>query len=381
MGHLTNIVVSHDSLIALHIQLHNQLRNLIISGRWPYGVRIPSESELTEYLGISRSTVRLAMQMAEVEGLVERTRGRGTFVAYQVKSTSRLIAYITIDFNTDFQILILKGAESQARASGYRVIFSNAPDPAESLRILHALQNDNIAGILLWPMIGSDLTAYHEIKVPTVLVDRTIPGLNHVCVTSDNYTGARALIQHLIDLEHRDIAFLCHRQMHLLPVAERFRAYQDTLRAAGLTPFEPMLIAGSEEEIGATHILQAYDDSDMPLIQQIQSHVNRMKPTAIFAANDHIAVLAVRALRLLNLRIPDDISVAGFDDSDLTVYMDVPLTTVAQDTFEIGRRAAQLLIDQIEHGQPPIENQLVPTQLRVRESTAVPVTAKDTERR
>jgi len=348
-------------------------------------MRIPSESELTEHLGISRSTVRLAMQMAEVEGLVERVRGRGTYVAYDVRRLSRLIAFVATDFRSEYQLLILKGAESETRANGYRIIFANAPDHEEELRILNTLQEDNIAGLLIWPsppaLADENRSRYGRLPAPTVLLDRPIPGLEYICVTSDNYEGARQLTQHLVDLGHQHIVFLSHHQMHLLPVAERFRAYQDTLRAAGLTPFAPMLIAGSEGEIGAAHILQAYDDGDMPLIPQIQSHVNRVQPTAIFAANDHIAVLAVRALRLLDLRIPDDISVAGFDDTDLTVYMDIPLTTVAQDTFEIGRRAAQLLIDQIENRQPPTENQLVPTQLRVRESTAVLAAAETHERR
>src|SRR5436190_17185710 len=82
MNKVADIVISHGSVVSLHAQLHNQLRQVILSGRWPHGSRIPSETQLAEYLKLSRSTVRLALQRAEIEGLIERTAGRGTFVAY-----------------------------------------------------------------------------------------------------------------------------------------------------------------------------------------------------------------------------------------------------------------------------------------------------------
>jgi DNA-binding GntR family transcriptional regulator len=77
---LVAIKLEHNSYISLHIQLHNQLRQLIISGRWHYGEKIPSEAQLAKHLKISRSTIRLALQRAEVEGLIKRTAGRGTFI-------------------------------------------------------------------------------------------------------------------------------------------------------------------------------------------------------------------------------------------------------------------------------------------------------------
>ena len=76
MNKVTDISLAEDSFISLHVQLHNQLRQLIHSGRWPNASRIPSENEFTSHLNISRSTVRLALQQAELEGLIERIAGR-----------------------------------------------------------------------------------------------------------------------------------------------------------------------------------------------------------------------------------------------------------------------------------------------------------------
>jgi LacI family transcriptional regulator len=97
------------------------------------------------------------------------------------------------------------------------------------------------------------------------------------------------------------------------------------------------------------------------------------RPTAIFAVNDYLAVLATRAMKQLELRVPDVVSIAGFDDTDLAAHLEVPLTTVAQDPFTIGKRAAQRLIDRIEgdSGDPIME--IIPTELRIRSSTSIPV--------
>ena len=80
---LEKIRLDHNSYISLHVQLHNQLRRLIVSGRWRYGERIPTEAQLSRHLDISRTTVRIALQRIEVEGLIKRNAGRGTFVTWQ----------------------------------------------------------------------------------------------------------------------------------------------------------------------------------------------------------------------------------------------------------------------------------------------------------
>ncbi len=99
------------------------------------------------------------------------------------------------------------------------------------------------------------------------------------------------------------------------------------------------------------------------------------RPTAIFAINDYIAVLAMRSMRLLDLRIPDDISLAGFDDVNIAAHLEVPLTTVAQDPFMIGKRAAAHLINRLEGYSGETTCEYIPTQLRIRSSTAAPIRA------
>jgi len=383
MNKANDIFLSHDSVISLHVQLHSQLRQLILSGQWQSGSRIPSESELTAYLKVSRSTVRLALQTAEIEGLIERTAGRGTFVAYlsSKERENRLIAFVTYGFDTESHLLMLKGAENELKANGYQVILSYVQSHQEELDILQRLQSGYVAGVLLWPYAEAsrpqppNAFSYRQIRLPMVLMDRQIYGLECDLVTSDNYGGGRALMEHFVSLGHRNIVFLTHYETELVTVEERYRAYCDVMQAAGLTPARPWYIGQRGHEIGATDAFRSSHDFNSPELQQIKDYLltAEPRPTAIFALNDYLAVLAARTMKLLDLRIPEALSIAGFDDIDLAAHLEVPLTTVAQDMFVIGKRAAQLLLERLGGQGGPPKCEIIPTELRVRSSTAVPV--------
>lgn len=383
MNKVNDISISDNSFISLHVQLHNQLRHLILSGRWVSGSRIPSENELTSHLNISRSTVRLALQQAEIEGLIERAAGRGTFVAPIISKDirRRLIAFLTCSFDAENHLLMLNGAEQEGRARGYQIVFSNAQNQEEEFEILQRLKEEGIAGVLLWAnaraskALEPNVIRYQQVKVPIVLMDRTIYGLDCDCVTSDNYGGTRALMRHLVDLGHQHIVFLSHYEMEILPVAERYRAYCDVLAETGLSAAEPWIIGEPGIEVSASYALQSSLNYKNPVLQQIRNTMlnAQPRPTAIFAVNDYLAVLASRAMKQLELQVPDMVSIAGFDDTDLAAHLEVPLTTVAQDAFTIGKRAAHRLIDRIEGDAGDTLIELIPTELRIRSSTSVPV--------
>ena len=383
MNKVSDIVLSHNSVVSLHVQLHSQLRQLILSGRWQSGSRIPSENELTAHLKVSRSTVRLALQTADIEGLIERTAGRGTFVAYLPSHAleNRLIAFVTYGFDAESHLLMLKGAENELKAHGYQIILSNVQSHHEELDILQRLKAEYVAGVLLWPYAEASRPqppsafSYQQIRLPMVLMDRKIYGMECDCVTSDNYSGGRALMEHLINLGHQNIVFLTHHETELFTVVERYRAYRDVMREAGLTPVEPWYIGRPGHEIGASDTFRSSHDLNSLEIQQIKEYLftAQPRPSAIFALNDYLAVLATRTLKLLGLRVPDAMSIGGFDDIELAAHLEVPLTTVAQDMLLIGKHAAQVLLDRLGGYSGPSECELIPTELRIRSSTAVPV--------
>ena len=380
MNKVTDITLAEDSFISLHVQLHNQLRHLIHSGRWLNATRIPSENELTSHLNISRSTIRLALQQAELEGLIERIAGRGTFVSYVPTKdrASRLIAFVTGGIDAESHLLMLGGAEQEIRAHGYQIVFSTAKSQDEELEILERLEQDKIVGALLWANAEStrsreaNLNRYKQVQVPIILMDRKIPGFDCDYVTSDNYGGALALMRHLIELGHKRIVFMTHDVIEVFPVMERYRAYCEALEEAGLPATQPWIIGQHDVEISSSYALQSSVDKKSVELQQIKDYMTRMQPcpTAIFALNDWLAVLAIQAMKQLEMRIPDAISIAGFDDIDLAVHLEVPLTTVAQDPFAIGKRAAQLVLDRLATPAASTKFEVIPTELRIRSSTA-----------
>jgi DNA-binding LacI/PurR family transcriptional regulator len=384
MNVVTDIAVSHNSFISLHVQLHNQLRQLILSGRWSSGTRIPSETQFAEHLNVSRTTVRLALQQAELEGLVERIPGKGTFVTRQTRkeNRSRLIGFVTWGFDSETHLLLLNGAEDEVKTNGHRIIFNTVQNRREEAEILQRFREDDIAGLLMWPnanasrMQQENTLLYQDVRVPVVLMDRQIYGLDCDFVTSDNYGGAEALMRHLVELGHKQVVFLSHHEMELLPVMERYRAYREVLEQASLCPQDPWLIGEPGKELGsAGDMLRSSFHVNSREIHEIRDHIlnAQPRPTAVFAVNDYLAVLALQAMRSLNLSVPDDISIAGFDDIDLAAYLQVPLTTVAQDPFTIGKRAARLLIERLEGFAGPTQCEIVPTKLRIRSSTSVPI--------
>jgi GntR family transcriptional regulator of arabinose operon len=379
------ITIVHEAAIPLHVQLLNQMRHLILSGRWIPGSRIPSEPELQHKLQISRSTIRQALSNAEAEGLIVRVPGKGTFVARSPtdKVNSHLIGYITSQFLTDFQRQLLEGAESTARAKRYRILFCSADqDLKEETRLLdQLLLEDKVGGILIWPAMGGNSSRRlfqlaNQGSISLVLMDRTLEGLAFDFVTSDNYAGGYAATEHLVGLGHRRIVFLSRPMLQLLPVAERLRGYQDAMQDAGLTPLEPWLAGVAGQEMVAGDALRTYRDASSQEIREIARYLEEpQRPTAIFAINDLTAMHALRAASLMGMRVPDDLSVVGFDDMNIVANLEVPLTTVAQDTLRIGSRAAELLIERIEGYDGPPRKEVVPIQLRVRASTAPPATS------
>ncbi len=383
MNKASDIQLSQQSFISLHVQLHNQLRQLILSGHWPSGSRIPSENELTTYLKISRSTVRLGLQRAEIEGLIERTAGRGTFVAYLPRREHeiKLIAFVTHGFDTETHLLMLKGAESKLKSDGYQVILSHIQNQDEEFAVLERLSSDYYSGVLLWPHANAsrieqeNISKYRDVPVPMVLMDRQIAGLNCDCVTSDNYGGALALMRHLHELGHERIVFLTHHEMHLLTAQERFRGYCDAMHEAGLVATQPWVIGQPGSEISANDAFRSAMSISSPELQQIRQYWENAdpRPTAIFALNDYLAVLALRAVKLLGLHVPDTVSITGFDDIDLAAQLEVPLTTVAQDMFEIGKEAAARLLQRLKGYDGPASCEIIPTELCIRSSTSVPV--------
>ncbi len=381
---LSEIRLDHSSFISLHVQLHNQLRRLIVSERWRYGERIPTETQLSEHLDISRTTVRIALQRIEVEGLIKRAAGRGTFVVYRSQEhlANRSIGYLTCSFHNEIHTSILNSAQTELRSAGYQVIFSNSQDRDDEARILRQLLDDNIAGLMLWAnakpteATRSVLFEYERRKIPIVLLDRPVSGIRADYVASDNFGGSYDLVQHLLELGHQHIVPLMPNIDYLHPVNERHRGYVTAIEECGMYPYSPWKINPPQRhEFHETDIYSLAGERSQQIIEQVErlTDIVSPTPTAIFCINDILAIIALSALRNLGYIVPDDVSIVGFDDISMSSHLGVPLTTASQNAYELGKVASRMLIERLQGADMPPRAHQAPTQLRIRSSTAAPL--------
>jgi GntR family transcriptional regulator of arabinose operon len=384
MNSVFDIKVSPRSFVSLHVQIQNQLRQLITSGQWPHSSQLPSEKEFVHHLKVSRSTVRLALQRVEIEGLIQRFPGRGTFVVYQASQVHAhpLVALVAAPFDSDGLLWVLNGAEGEGRARGYQIILKVVQSQDDELGILQGLKKQNVAGVLIWPRAEAARsnphtpTTYGALGLPIVAIDRQIYGIGCDFVTSDHYAGASALMQHLIELGHQNIVFFSHDKTHLFAVQERYRAYCDVLQSNGFQVHDPWLTSNYlDTKLNGNEALRLSSSLNDPEVQRLKDYLqtSQPRPTAIFALSDNVAIMAMSALKILDIRVPNDMSVVGFDDIDLAGHLEVPLTTVAQDYFMLGKQAASRLFDRLEGYSGSSVCEVIPTQLRIRASTSVPL--------
>ena len=321
---------------------HLKLR--IDAGEWGQGAVLPTENELCETYQVSRGTIRQVLAEMEKEGLVRRERGRGTFLLRAgVEKPAQTLSHPTISFivpyvRNSFVSSILLGVESSARACGCAVVFSHVENDLDKQELaLHQAFQQGVGGIILYPVNSDDagpfLNYLIEQNFPLVLIDRYIRGHYADHVTSDNFGGGLMATQHLLSLGHRRIAFLSWIEK-VTTMEHRRAGYRQALQEAGVA-FEPE----QEWEVWG------YPEIELSDLEVKLARPER--PTAIFAANDQLALAVQRVARSLKLSIPEDLALVGFDNLEISAHVDIPITTIAQPAFEMGREAGELLLSKI----------------------------------
>ncbi len=290
------------------------------------------------------------------------------FARSLASNRSHTLGLITADFSDFFFTEVIAGAEAEARRHGYFFMLGsterNLQDEPEYIRLLTQRRVEGI----LFARPSTEPDHRHLINLirkgtPVVTTSFEIPGEKLTVVDVDNVDGAQQAVNCLLASGHRHIAMISGPS-GWKSVADRTRGYQIALKAAGI-PFKAALIAEGD---------WTYDGG----YRAAQELLARAKPfTSLFAQNDRMAIGAMRALREVGRRIPEDVSIVGYDDIPVAAYCDPPLTTVRQPMREVGVVATRLLIQTIE--QPEMarrEDVLLKTELIQRDSCAPPSESK-----
>jgi LacI family transcriptional regulator len=355
--------------------LRDHLLKEMAEQRIPAGGRIPSENELIRRFSVSRTTVRQVLGELTFEGLLERQQGRGTFRTAQhiggpAKAPGRTML-VGVWFNWPSGPMfgaISEGIRDELAEWGYHAVFeSGGFAPEDELRGIRSLVGKGLDGFIISP--GLESADCHEPLgelcrrgIPIVLVDRCVPGLDCDLVSVHSERGARQIVEHLIGLGHRRIGFIGIPGISTFE--DRLKGYRGVMRRNGIAvdPDWVQMAAGVGRDTGR----QATRD--------LLSLPAARRPTALFGANGWIAVTAAMVARERGIPVPQELSVAGFDDDHIQLEPGDPewLTTYAQPVYHIGQQAAELLMRRIHEPTRRCTTILLEGQLRNRTSTAPP---------
>jgi len=356
---------------------------LTTDSRWSYGVTAfmkalthRGQSGATIYdvakaAGVSIATVSRAVSGSGLvaEGTRQRILDTVRALGYEPNAIARslvtratqTIGLLLPDITNPYFPELVKGVQLLADERSYMLLLTQTGgDPKTEQRYLDLLRGKAIDGVLVvgLAMSRSRLSKFAASGIPMVSLDRDVDLPGTVLVHLDNRAGARRATEHLLSLGHHAIAHI-GGPSSLKVSQERHQGYLDALRAAGVSETPGLHVeADFTEEGGRQAGLTLLDGGDAF--------------SAVFAANDLMAIGAMAGLKERGVLVPSKVSVVGFDDIHLAAYTSPALTTVRQPTYEMGRRAAQILIDAIQGRVTPEDQRhvLFQGELLVRQSTA-----------
>jgi LacI family transcriptional regulator len=277
---------------------------------------------------------------------------------------SRTLGLVVLDIANPFFTDVARGVEEVAGAAGLSVILCNSDDRvSKEAAHLDALTEQRVQGVLITPTaeLSAHVEALRARGTPVVLVDRRASGPDQCAVAVDDVLGGRLAADHLLEAGHRRIAFI-GGSSGLPQVQERHDGVVAAVREGtgsedALTVLSPgaLTVAGGREAAAQLLALPA-----------------RLRPTAAVCANDLMALGVLQVMVRQGVRVPQDVAIVGYDDIDFAAAAAVPLTSVRKPRVELGRRAAELLLDEATRGAEHVHQQPVfePT-LVVRESSMV----------
>jgi len=333
--------INSEIPIPKYYQLYKFLKSEILT-KFQDGDKFYSQRELMKRFNLSLATVDKALTSLMNEGLVDRAQGRGTFVRLKPlkKKLQKTLAVLLPYIDGAFYFKIVAGIEDATREKGFHTILcSTHGGEGEKEEYFNRLITDNKADAFLVAPTESYLTKnlFPKIKendIPLILFPQIeeIRKSDFDYVICDDIKGSYDAVSHLIKLGHKKIGFMgCMGEDNFI-FQNRLKGYKQALKEAALS-FNKSFIFDSKWGIE--------DDGYETGMQILKSD---KKPTAFFIISDQMAIGFMKAAADCNVKIPEDLSLVGFDDIEKASYPEIDLTTVAQPAYEIGRRAAEAAI-------------------------------------
>jgi LacI family transcriptional regulator len=325
--------------------------------------------QVAEKAGVSTSTVSHVINNTRVVSadvrervlsIIAEVRYFPSAVARSLKNDkTHTIGMMVPNNSNPYFAELIHGIEDAAFKLGYNVILCNAYDDSKKqAAYLRVLMEKRIDGLILVASGADDELALllREQPVPIVLVDREVAGVEADFIEADHETGGYLATRYLLELGHTEIACVSG-PTELPPSRDRVVGYLRALKEAGL-------------KFRLDYLVRSDFTSEGGFLAFQQLLALKKRPTAIFASNDVMAIGGICAASEARVRIPQDLSVIGYDDIALASYSTPRLTTMAQPKYEMGQLVTTVLLERIMGGHLPLRRELLQTALMVRQSTA-----------
>lgn len=321
---------------------------------------------VAELAGVSVATVSRTLKNPDVVAPATRERVQaavaaanyrpnGMAVQFRSRRTGNLVVLVPLIANSFFA-RVIAGIQQAAQAAGYRVLLCDTAGDErrerEYAELVYARQADGVIQLRAFDPFAGQGDIPPVVNACEVLAEHPWPK-----VRLDNRAAARCLTEHLLALGHRRIALIKGPEDSPLTL-ERLAGYQEALTQAGIA-LDPGLLHEGDFTLAAG---AAAAKALLALPE---------RPTALFCCSDEMAIGALQVLRRSGLRVPEDISLAGFDDIAFAAYTEPPLTTIAQPAEAFGQRAVAMLLEVLNGGTPAAREVVLPFELKVRGSTGV----------
>ncbi len=307
---------------------------------------------------VTAETARKIRSLAQKMGYRPSALARG-LVTQETKTVGVVVTNVTDPFIAE----LVTEIEERANARGYAILLANSKeDPKRELEVVHRLYEHHVDGVFV---MASRVGALYqpmlaELQVPIVLVDNHLVDRAFHSVSIDDCGGARAATKHLVELGHKRIAYIGDRHGYQAD-KERRRGYQLGMRDGRLRCPKRWSVCGDGKTSGGIEAMR----------KLLAMHT---RPTAVVCYNDMTALGALHAIQQEGLRVPQDISLVGFDDIRFAAHSSPPLTTVRQPKDIMSELAVATMMELLNGGGPPA-TKLVPAELVIRASTAPPGSA------
>lgn len=338
-------------------------------------MKSPTQADVARLAGVSRATVsyvlsgRVGGSIATAEETRQRILDAAAQLGYEPNAAARslrlsenkTIGLLVPDTGNPYYWQLLQGAENEAHLCGYDILLVNtALDPIREREAVRAVLRRRVDGLLIILAFHGQVT--EDVRnilgrgdAVVLIGDAATIDERLDSVRSDHAGGAVQMMAHLLALGHRRIGFVFGVAGPPLG-QERLAAYRQAMQRVGVSDIDALV-----EHCGVT-LEEGY--------RAAQRLLDRSpRPTAILVINDLLAIGVLRAVNERGLRIPEDVSVAGFDDIAMTRYLNPPLTTVRVYAEEVGRTAMRLCFDRMRHPERPPQAVCVPAELVRRGST------------